>query len=216
VKFSVSFSPACPYSKMLVTRTLLLGKLKIMVIFFYLSFSQAVASKLHGVDVDIKIIKRKGEPLDPVVKLNEKINIFTTTPSTATTLDNQNNLQQQQDENVAQSASSNYATIDNIHDGGVNDGNDANRGDNDDNDDEDGDDNDGGNNMENCGESGSDNLCQYQTDLNVIKQCKNCLCIKMTSATSTSLTSNGSTINNANNVKCKSSIDPISEDGSLL
>lgn len=27
---------------------------------------QAVASKLHGVDVDIKIIKRKGDPLYPI------------------------------------------------------------------------------------------------------------------------------------------------------
>lgn len=26
---------------------------------------KAVASKLHGVDVDIKIIKRKGDPLNP-------------------------------------------------------------------------------------------------------------------------------------------------------
>jgi hypothetical protein len=167
---------------------------------------QAVASKLHGVDVDIKIIKRKGEPLDPVEKLNEKINILTTTSTstTATTLDNQNNLQQQQEENVAQSPSGNYTTIDNIHEeDGVNDGNDANRGDNDD-DDEVEDDTD--NDKENCGEPGNDNLCQYQTDLKIIKQCKNCLCIKMTSATSTSTsltTSNGSTNNNANNVKCK-------------
>lgn len=30
-----------------------------------LSYTQAVASKLHGVEVDIKIIKRKGDPIMP-------------------------------------------------------------------------------------------------------------------------------------------------------
>jgi hypothetical protein len=137
-----------------------------------------VASKLHGVDVDIKIIKRKGEPLDPVEKLNDKINIFTSTTTQNISLDNQSNLQQQQtvlaeenvdEDNIEQSYNISYTTIDNDDD-----------------------------DKENCRESGNDNLCQYQNDIKIIKQCKNCLCIKTTSSIVATAT-NGST----NNVKCE-------------
>lgn len=35
----------------------------------FIYFLQAVASKLHGVEVDIQIIKRKGEPIEPTIDI---------------------------------------------------------------------------------------------------------------------------------------------------